>query len=403
MPFFTRTTYPTTTLSDMAMGPVTAGRVGVLFGGPSPEHDVSILTGLQAARALAAADQGAGGSVEAIYWTKGERFVVVSPSLEASAFVEGAPKGSRELRFVAQPGGGFFETKAGVLGAGKERRLELDVIVNCCHGGPGEDGTLQGALDLAGLPYTGPNAAGAALCMDKLAFGAVVAAAGLPSLPRKLVVPGAEAPGWDGPHIVKPRFGGSSIGIEVIAEWADAVRYAELGGPHTQRGVVAEPYRSDAYDVNVAVRAYPALALSLFERPLRTPGKSLFFSYSDKYLGGEGLVNTPRELPAQLDPGLDKELREAAGAVASLAGARGVWRIDFLVTGSGGPWWVNEVNTIPGSLAKYLWVGDAAVEFPRLLADMVEEAKHRRSAQWNSTGADGSALRSAASIANKLG
>jgi hypothetical protein len=64
---------------------------------------------------------------------------------------------------------------------------------------------------------------------------------------------------------------------------------------------------------------------------------------------------------------------------------------------------VNEVNTIPGSLAKYLWVGDAAVEFPRLLAEMVEEAKHRRSAQWNSTGADGLALRSAASIANKLG
>ena len=104
---------------------------------------------------------------------------------------------------------------------------------------------------------TGPAASGAALCMDKLAFGSVVAAAGLPSLPRKLVARGAEAPPWDGPHIVKPRFGGSSIGIEVIAEWADVVRYAELGGPHTARGVVAEPFRSDAYDVNVAVRTYP--------------------------------------------------------------------------------------------------------------------------------------------------
>jgi D-alanine-D-alanine ligase len=378
-------------------GPVSAGRVGVLFGGPSPEHDVSILTGLQAARAL----MGAGETVEAIYWTKGERFVAVSASLEANAFLDGAPKGARELRFVAEPGGGFFEAKAGVLG--KERSLGLDAIVVCCHGGPGEDGTLQGALDLAGVPYTGPAASGAALCMDKLAFGSVVAAAGLPTLPRKLVAPGAEAPQWDGPHIVKPRFGGSSIGIEVIADWADVARYAELGGPHTARGLVAEPYRSDAYDVNVAVRAYPAFALSLFDRPLRMPGKSQIFSYNDKYLGGDGLVSSPRELPAQLDAGLEKELREAAGAVAALAGARGVWRIDFLVTGGAGPWWVNEVNTIPGSLAKYLWVGDAAVEFPTLLVDMIEEAKRRPSAQWSSMGADGSALRSAASIANKLG
>jgi D-alanine-D-alanine ligase len=381
----------------VSTGAVTQGKVGVLFGGPSPEHDVSILTGLQAARALVAS----GASVEAIYWTKGERFVAVDASLEADAFLDGAPRGARELRLVAQPGGGFFEAKGGVLG--KERILGLEAIVVCCHGGPGEDGTLQSALDLAGVPYTGPAASGAALCMDKLAFGSVVAAAGLPSLPRKLVVRGAEAPLWDGPHIVKPRFGGSSIGIEVIAEWADVARYAELGGPHTARGLVAEPFRSDAYDVNVAVRAYPSLALSLFDRPLREPGKSQIFSYSDKYLGGDGLVSSPRELPAQLDAGLEKELREAAGVVANLAGARGVWRIDFLVAGGTGPWWVNEVNTIPGSLAKYLWVGDAAVAFPALLADMIEEAKRRPSAQWSSMGADGAALRSAASIANKLG
>ena len=77
--------------------------------------------------------------------------------------------------------------------------------------------------------------------------------------------------------------------------------------------------------------------------------------------------------------------------------------MDFLVEPDGGSWWVNEVNTVPGSFAKYLWVGEAAVDFPTLLSDMVEEAKRRPSAQWSSMGADGSALRSAASIANKLG
>jgi D-alanine-D-alanine ligase len=344
--------------------------------------------------------------VEAIYWTKGERFAVVDPGLEAAAFLDGPPKGARELRFVAQPGGGFFLAKGGVLGGGKERRLELDAVVNCCHGGPGEDGTLQAALDMAGIPYTGPSAAGAALGMDKLAFASVVGTAGLSTLPRKLVVPGLEAPSWggsSGPYIVKPRFGGSSIGIEVIDEWADVLRYVELGSPHVARGAIAEPYRERSYDVQVAVRTYPRTELSLFERSLRADASSPILSYSDKYLGGEGMVSAPRELPAQLSPALEKELSGAALGVAALAGARGVWRIDFLIEDDPEQWWVNEVNTVPGSLAKYLWTGSAAVAFPELLADMVEESKQRPSARWGSTGADGSALRSAASIASKLG
>jgi len=384
---------------------VVRGPVGVVFGGPSPEHDVSILTGLQAARTLLDV---ASDGVEALYWTKGETFVSVDPSLEAAAFVEGPPKGGRELRLVAQPGGGFFSSKGGVLGGARERRLEVDVVVNCCHGGPGEDGTLQAVFDLAGLRYTGPAAAAAALGMDKLAFAGVVAGAGLPALPRKLVVPGAEAPPWGGPgagrpFILKPRFGGSSIGIEIVDEWSDVLRYVELGGPHTTRGVVAEPYHADATDVNVAIRAYPKVTLSLFERALRRDPSSPILSYTDKYLGGEGMVSAPRELPAQLPAALDKELRDAALQVAALAGVRGVWRLDYLVELGTGQWWVNEVNTVPGSLAKYLWAGEAAVDFAVLLADMVEEARERPTAQWGAAGADGTALRSAGAIASKLG
>ena len=78
-----------------------------------------------------------------------------------------------------------------------------------------------------------------------------------------------------------------------------------------------------------------------------------------------------------------------------------MWRVDFLVEPDGSQWWLNEVDV--GSLAKYLWVEEAAVDFATLLADMVEEAKRKPSAQWSSMGADGSALRSASSIANKLG
>src|SRR5579859_1343868 len=156
-------------------------RPAVIFGGPSPEHDVSILTGLPAARALALA----GHEVDAIYWSKTAEFFAVDPGVEFGDFADGVPKRARPLRLVAAPGGGFVAGKGGLLG--KERPLDISGVVNCCHGGPGEDGTLQAALDLAGVPYTGPTVAGAALGMDKLAFGAAAAASGLTSLPRVLV------------------------------------------------------------------------------------------------------------------------------------------------------------------------------------------------------------------------
>jgi D-alanine-D-alanine ligase len=366
----------------------------VLFGGPSPEHDVSILTGLQAARALSQA----GTPVAAVYWSKSAEFWEVDPAAEAAAFVDGVPRGAQPLRLVAA-GGGFVGARTGRLG--RERTLDVAVVVNCCHGGPGEDGSLQGALDAAGVAYTGPSVAGAALGMDKAAFGAAVAAAGLPSLPRVLVLPGAPEPGFAGPFIVKPRFGGSSIGIEVWEKWSDVLAAVGAGGVHWRRGAVAEPYRADSYDLNVGVRVHPRLSLSLLEKPLRSPGASEILGYRDKYLGGEGMVSAPRELPADVPDSVAKGVTEAAAAVAEVALVRGVARIDFLVEGD--RWWVNEINTIPGSLARYLWVGEAEVPFPRLLSDMVDEAVRRPSARWDATGADGLALRSASSIASKLG
>ena len=102
-------------------------------------------------------------------------------TLEAKDYVTGVPAKAEAVDLLARPGGGFVG-EAGRFG--KRRELDIAAVVNCCHGGPGEDGSLQAALDLAGVRYTGPGAAGAALGMDKLAFGGAIAAAGLPSLPR---------------------------------------------------------------------------------------------------------------------------------------------------------------------------------------------------------------------------
>lgn len=364
----------------------------VVFGGPSPEHDVSILTGLQAAHSLLSV----GTSVTAIYWAKTGDFFSVDPSLEGESFLDGVPKGAKELKLVASPGGGFVGAKGGLLA--KERPLDISAVVNCCHGGPGEDGTLQAAFDLAGLAYTGPSVAGAGVGMDKLAFAGMVTAAGLPTLPRALVEPGRTA--GPGPYIVKPRFGGSSIGIEVVEDWATACALA-AGSVHLRRGAVAEPYRPASQDLNIAVRTWPELQLSAIERPLRSPGSAEILGYRDKYIGGEGMVSAPRELPADIPESLEKAIRDAAASVAALALVRGVARIDFLL--DDGNWYVNEINTIPGSLAKYLWVDPAPVSFPTLLADLLAEAGKRPTFRPDATGADGLVLRSAGAIARKLG
>jgi len=373
---------------------VSTAKVAVAFGGPSPEHDVSILTGLQALRAL----DGVQRDVTGLYWSKTGDWYRVDNALEAADFVDGVPRGAQSLQLVMGGDGAGFVAGAGRLG--RTRPLPVDAVINCCHGGPGEDGTLQGALDLAAIAYTGPTVAGAALGMDKLAFAGVAQAAGLPVLPRALLHPGtdAHAVAFPGPYILKPRFGGSSIGVEVVADLATAL--SRLGANvHLRAGAVLEPYRDDLFDLNLAARTWPHVELSAVERPLRTTTAAEILGYADKYVGGEGMASAPRQLPAELPPGLVTTLHDAARAVLRLADVRGVARIDFLSDGAS--LFVNEVNTIPGSLARYLWV-DPQVPFIELLDALIGEALSGPAARFSAAGADGTVLRSAGGIAGKL-
>jgi D-alanine-D-alanine ligase len=353
----------------------------VIFGGPSDEHDISILTGLQVTRAL--------GDVHAVYWSKLGDWFEVDPDLEAAEFADGVPRKARELDFVAAPGRGLVSRK---------RHLEVDVVVVACHGGPGEDGTLQGLLDLVGLRYTGPGQAASALGMDKLAFGASMAAAGLPTLPRTLVATGDEpSPSFEAPYIVKPRFGGSSIGIEIAEDWATVVALKRSSGFFDQ-GAVVEPFCTGSRDLQVAVRTHPAFESSAIEAPSRAAGG--IYSYDQKYLAWGGEVSGGRELPAVLEPSLENEIRLLSARVTEVAGLRGIARIDYLERD--GEVVVNEVNTIPGSMAAYLWI-DPPLSREQLFRDMIEEARKGPVRVFSVAGSDGTALRSAGTIASKLG
>ncbi|HUV57677.1 MAG TPA: hypothetical protein VMV96_02605 [Acidimicrobiales bacterium] len=365
--------------------------IGVLFGGPTPEHDISILTGLQALRELERSSH----DVVGIYWTKTSSFWSVPTGVEAESFLDGLPKASSELTLRLGEGGGFFSS-GGRLG--KDRRLELEAVVLATHGGPGEDGTIQGALDLAGVSYTGPSVAGAALGMDKWAFGSLMVASGLPTLPRVLLDATTESIPFDGPYILKPRFGGSSIGIDVVADLATA-RARLLTNSHLTRGCVVEPYRQDLTDVQIAMRTFPSLSLSAIEKPIRRSDAAEILDYRDKYVGGEGMVSAPRELPANLAPSQSAAVRDHARVIAEVASVRGVARVDFLANDQ--ELYVNEINTIPGSLSKHLFV-EPALAFSQLLGDLIAEAVQRPAHRYSAAGADGLVLRNVGSIASKL-
>jgi D-alanine-D-alanine ligase len=345
----------------------------VILGGPSLEHDVSILTGLQAARVLSRSGQ----DPVVLYWSEANSWFRVPAGLEAPAFLDGVPADARPLSL--EVGGrepGFYETRS----LGRRGRLDIAAAVVCCHGGPGEDGRLQGLLDLARIPYTGPDAACAALTMDKLAFGALMACSGLPALPRIAWSPTSQEPDFPGPYIVKPRFGGSSIGIEIVGDVQTARDLAKTS-PLLRRGAVLEQYRANLEDVYIAIRTYPELQLSLSERPRRqgsdpaAGGGAQIYGYRQKYLEQQGAESKASEIPAQLPEESTKLMRVIAEEIAHLTGLTGAARLDFLWDGS--QLWVNELNSIPGALAFRLWA-ESGVSHEDLLSGMIAEATAQR-------------------------
>jgi D-alanine-D-alanine ligase len=361
------------------------GQLAIVFGGPSPEHDISILTGLLSERVL----RDAGQDVAPLYWTRTGDWVLCPPGSEAKDFLEGAPRGSTRLEVAL--GSGFQTPKKGLGGA---KPVALDAALNCCHGGAGENGGLNSVFDQLGIPLTGGPAPLAALGMDKLAFGAVLQANGIPTLPR--VALGAADVPFDGPYIVKPRFGGSSIGIEVVED-LDTAKALAKSSVHLRQGAVLEPFSKGAVDLNMGYRTHPTVEVSLLEKPLAPTGEGIY-SYGQKYLQAEGLVAAPRELPAQVPATVLKEAERLTRAVLAATGIRGVGRLDFLLVGK--KLHVNEINTIPGSMGLYLWPSETKAS--EMLLAAVEEARrsvHAVPAPFE----PGAALRAAGGMAGKLG
>jgi D-alanine-D-alanine ligase len=343
-------------------------RVGVVYGGRSVEHEVSIASATSIIQALDPARY----QVTLIAIDPGGRWHLGAPNMLPAAVVD-----AEEVTLPAIPG-----QHALLAVDGGREAAELDVILPIVHGSGGEDGSLQGFLEMSGLPYVGAAVLGSAIQMDKEVTKRLLAAAGLPVVPGVLVrsheLAGQEASCVERviealglPVFVKPANLGSSVGIARVArreELAPALREAARYDPK-----ILVEQAVDAREIEVAVLGNDAPEASV---PGEIVPKADWYDYESKYVDEA----TELLIPAALDEeqtGLVRQL--AVEAFRVLEGA-GMARVDFFVDRETGRVLLNEVNSLPGftevSMYPKLWQA-SGVPYPALLDRLIELALER--------------------------
>jgi D-alanine-D-alanine ligase len=263
----------------------------------------------------------------------------------------------------------------------------LDVALPVLHGTHGEDGCLQGLLELSGIPYAGPGQLGAAVGMDKIVMKALLKEAGLPVTDyiwftraewredEQAVLEQAEA-ALAYPLIVKPAGLGSSIGISRVENREQLREALELAAGFASR-LLAEAAVTPLRELNCAVLGAGAqVEISCIEEPLAA---TQVLSFADKYLenaGGKGMSGAKRRIPAQIDSSLAAEICALSRRAFRALDGAGVARIDFLYDTAKERLYINELNTIPGSLAFYLFE-PAGLGFTALLDELIRLALER--------------------------
>ena len=351
-------------------------RVMVIFGSRSVEHEVSVVTAMQI---LANLDQ-TKYQVIPVYidkqgkWWSGESLKKIE-SYKNLVLKNKIGLGEYQQSIVAKdrkimPIGGFFR-----------KPIEFDIIMPAIHGTYGEDGTLQGMLEMLGVPYTGCGVLAAAVGMDKVIQKAVYEKEGLPVVKyewflskeylenKKEVIERLEKKiGY--PMCVKPANLGSSVGINMAKdkkelEWAIDV------AKEFDTKLLIEECLEDIDEINVSVMGYEEAEVSVCEQPIKT---NTLLSYEDKYLKGgkaKGMANLSRLIPAPISEKLTKQVQDYALRAFRALGASGVARIDFLVNIKKEIVYINEINTLPGSLSFYLWE-KSGYTFSKMLNKLIE-------------------------------
>ena len=335
-------------------------KLGVLFGGRSYEHDISIIT---AAQVTAAIDGKA--EVFPIYAENGEFFLVKGP-VKIEDFAKHRIR-KRRVRFTKKG-------KRGAISFGF-RKIPLDCVICCCHGGEGEDGHFPALLECFDLPHTASGMLASAVTMDKRVTKLFCSeygfstAKGVNGRRGEDVMEKAKA--LDFPLIVKPARLGSSIGVDVAHDEFELINAVALAFSFDS-DIVIEEVVKDAVELNCAAfKESDEIIVSGVENP-----KSWheFLTFSEKYDGGKQKSGTNRIVKGDLAERV-REMTKKAYRAFSLDG---VARIDYLYSPKNDVLYLNEINSQPGSLAYYLFE-EVGIEFPDLLMRLAKEAVRRSS------------------------
>ena len=356
--------------------------IGVIYGSRTCEHDVSIISALQAAQALDTKNY----NITYIYigregtWYTGEALADVKfyEHFDAAKLTRVLPAGENgKLVLYHLP-----EKKKLFGGAAAERVAVLDVVMPVLHGLNGEDGTLQGMLELFDVPYTSAGVMGSAVGMDKITMKLLFKGCGFPVVEGVWFDRGRWSRERDGvmdecedklgfPLIVKPANLGSSIGINIAHDRNQLEDAIETAAAYDHR-ILVEKAVSPLREVNCSVLGYgDHVETSELEMPVT---QEEFLTFRGKYMcnakGAGGMASQVRLIPAPISEQAVQTVRDLAVRAFRAMDLKGVVRIDFILDENENVF-INEANTIPGSLAFYLWE-PKGISFSALLDGMVE-------------------------------
>ncbi|MCI9046024.1 MAG: D-alanine--D-alanine ligase [Hungatella sp.] len=360
-------------------------KVAVLFGGKSVEHEVSIISAIQAIMSMDREKY----EIIPVYITKdGDMYTgEKTGDIEAYKNIPELLKKSQRVIFINE-NGQVSMMPYPMKKFGKNNAIAVDVAFPIVHGTNEEDGTLQGYLKTVGLPFVGCDVTASALGMDKYLMKAVLKDNGVPVLDcilfrscdyrdvAAMIDRVEEKFGY--PVIVKPVNLGSSVGISVAKNKTELEKSIDDAYTYATR-ILVEPAIMNLREINCAVLGDENEAeASECEEPLHSDE---ILSYEDKYLnnakgGSKGMASVSRKIPAELSQDKRKEVRDMAVKAFQCLGCSGVSRIDFMIDRDTDKLYLNEINTIPGSLAFYLWE-PVGVKYTQLLDRMIQLAMKR--------------------------
>lgn len=367
--------------------------IGVFFGGRSTEHEISVISASQAMHAIDRDKY----DVTPVYISKQGKWYTGDALLDVKNYKNINELLNRCTEVYMRPvydDYNLYKTKKSMFGS--DVVTKLDVVIPVLHGSNGEDGIFEGVLESIGIPFAGCNTLSSANGMDKITMKMILKDNGIPVVDyvwftdrqwfndRERLIEKIETEiGY--PVIVKPANLGSSVGISRAKDRDELIASVDTAQKYSTR-IVVEDMVEELQEINCSVLGdCDDYRMSVLEEPIKTGD---FLTYEDKYMGGskgaKGMQASQKRIPAELPEDETERIKFLAGETFRVLSCHGVSRVDVIVDRKTRDIYVNEINTIPGSLSFYLWEA-TGITFPQLMDRLVSLAVKRKRDQRSKT------------------